>query len=79
MAWRSEAREGFEVKDARSAPPPAAALRAVLEFESLSRKIAAKQSTDESAGTAAPEGLNWAGSSHSGWGFETLPRSPAPL
>jgi hypothetical protein len=47
MAWRSEAREEFEVKDARSAPPPAAARRAVLEFEFLSRKIAAKQSTDE--------------------------------
>jgi hypothetical protein len=48
MAWRSEAREEFEVKDARSAPPPAAARRAVLEFEFLSRKMAPKQSTDES-------------------------------
>jgi hypothetical protein len=42
MAKRSA--RGFEVKDARSAPPPAAAVRAVLEFEILSRIVAAKQS-----------------------------------
>ena len=46
FAWRSGAREQFEVKDARSAPPPAAALRAVFEFEFLSRRIAFKQSMD---------------------------------
>jgi len=43
FAWRSDAREEFEVKDdAQSASPPPAALR-VLEFEFFSRKIAAKQ------------------------------------
>ena len=31
------AREAFELKDARSAPPSAAARRAVLDFEGLSR------------------------------------------
>src|ERR1700676_577349 len=45
FAWRSEAREGFEVKDWRSQPPEAAtALAVVLEFEFLSRIIAAMQS-----------------------------------
>jgi hypothetical protein len=43
FAWRSGARQEFEVKDAQSAPPSAAALRAVLEFEFLSRRIAFKQ------------------------------------
>jgi hypothetical protein len=47
FAWRSGARDEFEVKDARSAPPPAAALRAVLEFEFVSRIIASKQSMDD--------------------------------
>src|SRR5579863_9469871 len=40
----ARARDEFEVKETRSVPPPAAALRAVLEFEFLSRKIAAKPS-----------------------------------
>ena len=46
FAWRSDARQEFEVKDARSAPPSAAAFQAVLEFEFLSRIIASKQSMD---------------------------------
>jgi hypothetical protein len=44
FAWRSDARDEFEVKETRSVPPSAAALRAVLEFKFISRKMAAKQS-----------------------------------
>jgi hypothetical protein len=46
FAWRSDARKEFEVKDARRAPPSAAAFQAVLEFEFLSRIIACKPSMD---------------------------------
>src|ERR1700722_19819754 len=44
ISWRSVAPEQFEVKDARSAPPSAAALRAVLEFELLWRIMASMNS-----------------------------------
>ena len=58
LAWRSGARKKFQVKDAPKpvkrrasldaygAPPPAAALRAVLELKFLSRKIASKPFND---------------------------------
>jgi hypothetical protein len=46
FAWRSGARQEFEGKDARRAPPSAAAVRAVLEFEFPSRRIAFQQSMD---------------------------------
>jgi hypothetical protein len=46
FAWRSEAREEIEVRDRAPARPPeaAAAPAGVLEFEFLSRVIAATQS-----------------------------------
>jgi hypothetical protein len=46
IAWQSDARDEFEVKDAPEAHRlrRRRATRVVLEFEFISRKIAAKQS-----------------------------------
>jgi len=47
FVWRSVVQGPFEVKDARSAPPLAAAFQAVLEFEWSLHKIAAMQAMND--------------------------------
>ena len=66
FAWRSGARGEFEVKDARSAPPPAATPQAVvLEFKFPSRIIASKQSmTDRRRARRAARGERESGNMH---------------